>query len=69
MGERSGIYSVSVGKAEGKRPLVRPMRRWEDTIKMGIQEIGWGRIGCYGSEWGGATSCCECGNEPSGSIK
>jgi hypothetical protein len=42
MGERSGIYRVTVRKAEGKRPLVRPMRRWEDNIKMGIQEIGWG---------------------------
>ena len=34
MGERRGIYSVLVGKPEGKRPLGRSRRRWEDNIKM-----------------------------------
>jgi hypothetical protein len=42
MGKRRGIYRVLVGKAEGKRPLGRPRRRWEDNIKMDLQEVGWG---------------------------
>ena len=40
MGERRGVYRFLVGKTEGKRPLMRPMRRWEDNIKMNIQEVG-----------------------------
>jgi hypothetical protein len=36
------MHSVSVGKLEGKRPLGRPRRRWEDDIKMDFREIGWG---------------------------
>jgi len=40
MGERKGVYRVLVGKPEGKRPLRRPRRRWEDTIKMDLQELG-----------------------------
>jgi hypothetical protein len=31
-----------VGKPEGRRPLGRPRRRWEDTIKMDLREVGWG---------------------------
>jgi len=42
MGERRGTYRVLVEKPEGKRPLRRPRRRWEDNIKMDLQEIGWG---------------------------
>jgi len=42
MGERRGVYRVLVGKAEGRRPLGRPKRRWEDNIKMDLQEVGWG---------------------------
>jgi len=43
MGERRGVYSVLVGKQEGKRQLGRPRRRWEDNIKMDLQEVGlWG---------------------------
>jgi len=42
MGERRGVYIVLVGKPEGKRPLGGPRRRWEDNIKMDIQEIEWG---------------------------
>jgi len=42
MGERSGVYSVLVGKPEGARPIGRPRHRWEDNIKMDIQEIGCG---------------------------
>jgi hypothetical protein len=43
MGEESGVYRVFVGKPEGKRPLGRPRRRWEDNIKMDLQEVGGGR--------------------------
>jgi hypothetical protein len=42
MGERSGLYKVSVGKPEGKRPLGRPRLRWEDDIKADLQEVGYG---------------------------
>ena len=35
-----GVYRVLVGKPEGKRPLGRPRRRWEDNIKMDLQEVG-----------------------------
>ena len=56
MGEKRGIYSVLVGKPGGKRPLGRPRRRWEDNIKMDLQEVGagcgdwlsWLRIGTGG---------------------
>ena len=43
MGEGRGMYRVLVGKPEGKRPLGRPRRRWEDNIKMDLQEV---RGGC-----------------------
>ena len=39
MGQGRGVYRVLVGKPEGKRPLGRPRRRWEDNIKMGLQEV------------------------------
>ena len=39
MGESRGIYRVLVGKSEGKRPLVRARHKWEDNIKMDIQEV------------------------------
>jgi S-ribosylhomocysteine lyase LuxS involved in autoinducer biosynthesis len=42
MGERRGLYMVLVGKPEGKRPLGRPRHRWEDYIKMDLQEVGCG---------------------------
>ena len=42
MGEGRGVYRVLVGKPEGKRPLGRPRRRWEDNIKMDLQELGGG---------------------------
>ena len=41
MGEGRGVHRVLVGKPEGKRPLGRPRRRWEDNIKMDLQEVGW----------------------------
>ena len=40
------MYRVLVGKPEGKRPLGRPRRIWEDNIKMGLQEVG-----CGGMDW------------------
>jgi hypothetical protein len=40
MGEGRGFYRVLVGRTEGKRPLGRPRRRWEDNIKMDLREIG-----------------------------
>jgi hypothetical protein len=40
MGEGIGIYRVLVGSSEGKRPLGRPRRRWEDNIKLDLREIG-----------------------------
>jgi len=45
MGERRGVYRVLVGKSEGKRPLGRPRRRWEDNIKMDLLEAGCGGYG------------------------
>ena len=46
MGERRGVYRILVGKPEGKRPIGRPRRRWEDNIKMDLQEVG-----CGGMDW------------------
>jgi hypothetical protein len=43
VGENRGVYRVLVGKPEGKRPLGRPRRRWEDNIKMDLQEVEGGR--------------------------
>jgi hypothetical protein len=42
MGEARGAYRVLVGRPEGRRPLGRPRRRWEDNIKMDLEEVGWG---------------------------
>ena len=42
MGEERGVHTVLVGKSEGKRPLGRPRRRWEDNIKMDLQDVGGG---------------------------
>ena len=42
MGEGRAVHSVVVGKPEGKRPLGRPRRRWEDNIKMDLQKVGGG---------------------------
>jgi hypothetical protein len=46
MGEKRNAYRMLVGKPEGKRPLERPRRRWEDNIRMDLREIGWG-----GMDW------------------
>jgi len=42
LGEKRGVHRVLMGKPEGKRPLGRPRRRWEDNIKMALQEVGCG---------------------------
>jgi hypothetical protein len=47
MGEERGVYRVLLGKPEGKRPLGRPRRRWED-IRMDLQDVG-----CGGMDWTG----------------
>jgi hypothetical protein len=46
MGKRRGVCRVLVGKPEGKRPLGKPRRRWENNIKMDFQEVG-----CGGMYW------------------
>ena len=48
MGEETGVYRVFVGKPEGKRPLGRPSRRWEDNIRMDFQEVGCGHVDWIG---------------------
>jgi hypothetical protein len=45
-GERRGVYRVLVGKSEGKRPLGRLWPRWENNIKIDVQEVG-----CGGMDW------------------
>jgi len=64
MGERRGIYRVLVGKPEGKRTLGRPRRRWEDDIKIDLQEVGcgvmnWIELAQDRDRWQGT---CVCGN-------
>ena len=46
MGEEKGVYRVLVGKPEGRRPLGRPRHRWEDNIRMDLQEVG-----CVYMDW------------------
>jgi hypothetical protein len=42
IGEERSVYRVLVGKPEGKRPLGKPKGRWEDNIRMDLQEVGCG---------------------------
>jgi hypothetical protein len=44
MGEVRGAYNILVGRPDGRRPLGRPRRRWEDNIKMDLREIGFGDV-------------------------
>ena len=46
MEDWTGVYRVLVGKPEGKRPLGRSRRRWEENINMDLQEVG-----CGGTDW------------------
>ena len=48
MGEESGVYRALVRKPEGKRPLGRPRHRWEDNIRMDLQEVGCGYMDWIG---------------------
>jgi hypothetical protein len=70
MGAERKLYKVLVGKPEGKRPLGRPRRRWEDGIRMDLREIGLGGCGLdlTGSGQGPVAGCGECGDDPSGSC-
>ena len=62
--EKRGIYRVLVGKPERKILPGRPRHRWEDNVKMDLQEMGSGSM-----DWLKLAGTCQCGNEPSGSIK
>ena len=59
MGEGRVVHNVLVGKPEGKRPLGRPRRRWEDNIKMDLQEVGRG-----GGDWMGLAQDRDGRQEP-----
>ena len=59
-----------MGRSEGKRQLGRPRHGWEDYIKMGVQEVGWGVwTGMVWFRIGTGCGCCEYSNEPLGSIE
>jgi hypothetical protein len=67
---RGAAYRVLVVKPEGRRPLGRPCRRWEDNIKVDLREMRWGLgLDRSGSGSGHVVGCCECCIEFSGSIK
>jgi hypothetical protein len=56
MGEGRGVYRILVGRPEGKKPLGRLRRRWEDNIKMHLREIGidgtnWIHLAQYRVQW------------------
>jgi len=68
---RGGGHRVLVGKPEGKRPLGRPRRRWDDTIEIGLQEVGggcgdWMELAQDRERW---RTLVSNGNERSGSTK
>ena len=70
MGEGRGVHRVLVGKPEGKRPLGRLRRRWEDNIKVDLQEVG------EGGDWmelaqdrSQVVGTCEYGDKPLVSVK
>jgi hypothetical protein len=70
-GEGRGVYRVLVGRLEGKRPLGRPRRRWEDNIKMDLKEIGidganWIQLAHDRVQWRTFVNTVD---EPSGSIR
>jgi hypothetical protein len=61
---------ILVGRPEGRRPLGRSRRRWEDNIKIDLQDVGWETwTGLIWLRIGQVAGRCECGSEPSGSIK
>ena len=68
--ERRGVCRVLMGKPEGKRPLGRPRRRWEDNIKMDLQEVACGNMDWVDlAQIGQVAGACEYGNELWGSVK
>jgi hypothetical protein len=81
MGEGRGVYRVLVERPEGKRPLGRPRRRWEDNIKLDLWEIGidganWIQLAQDRVQWwaceldlAAVVGFCEHGNKPSASVK
>jgi hypothetical protein len=70
VGEERKVDKVLVGKPEGKRPLGKPRRRWEDGIRMDLRETGLGVCGLdsTGSQQRPVAGYCECGDESSGSC-
>jgi hypothetical protein len=54
LGEERGVYRILVGKPERKGPLGRPRHKWEDNIKMDLQEVGCGGMGWLRIETGGS---------------
>jgi hypothetical protein len=70
IGEERKMYKVLVGKPEGKSPLGRPRRRFEDGIRIDLRETGFGGCGLdsTSSGQGPVAGCCEYGDEPSGSC-
>ena len=70
MDEEREVYRVLLGKPEGRRPLGRPRRRWVDNIRLDLQEVGDGYMDWIGlAQDRQVADVCECGNEPSGSVK
>ena len=65
------MYRVLVEKPEGRRPLGRPRRGWVDNIRMNLQEVECGCMDWIGlaQEKRQVADACECGNEPSSSVK
>ena len=59
MGESRSVYRILMGKPDGRRPFGRTRCRWEDNIKMDLQEVG-----CGGMNWIELAGTCECSNEP-----
>jgi hypothetical protein len=68
MGEERKVYKVLVGKPEGKRPLGKPRRRWNDAIRMDLREICCGVLSGFSClRIGTGGGLCKYGDEPSGS--
>jgi hypothetical protein len=69
MGEERKVYKVLVGKPEGKIPLARQKRRWEDGIKWILGRLAWeSGLDSTSSGQEPVADCCECEDEPSGSC-